>query len=1254
MDSDDEQEETARYLVVLPWRCGSEQRMVRLSTCRISGPGKGPDTPTTRLMSSVICVVLVLVFGTLFFALTLTGEDSAYRAYQLQHKPASEVGRILIEAIPELADSSDFVVDERNKQLLVRGNSAIQQLATDLIRAADTPRIAGQPPKPRHELRVYEGPSAEIEGIGAQLRQQYGDQLRIGTLADEGRLIIAAPPLLHDAVRQRFTNLRQTGSKATPGTPADRSPEPRFLPIRPERLATTEARLRESLGERMTEVKSANQSESPVAEYLVQTANGQSVDLGVDYERSGLWMRGPEPLLEQLQQLARAVDRHSASDGRLVRVLPVQQSDPAKVRQAVEAYRRPSAPPVNRLLPPAAPRGRPRSNESGSNDGTPTSPVNSSSSKYGIALANHFFQVEGGQGAQTARDTDFPDDAFRDEPSPDNRFSDNGDATPQSRLRELATDVEIETLPDLNVIILRGRQQDVEELTRIIRELERISAETEPEIEVYLLEHTRGAAMAELIDEVNEDLTSGRKGRVSVLPLVKPNALLLIGWGDAVRSVKELIAKLDQPTSPKDQLKVFQLQHANATTLSTSVTQFFANRGGLGAELQVTPDIRTNSLIVHAAPRDLEEVELLIRRIDVPQPSSVRQARVFPLQNSLATEMTTTLRSTITAATGQPGLAGRKTAAVELMTVDAEGQRRLEAALLDEVEITADVRSNSLIVTGPGDALDVVALLIRQLDSPIGTAQIKIFRIVNGDAADLIEMLRALLPPPTITAAPIPLADGEASLVPLRFSLDSRTNSIIASGSSGDLEIVEALLLRLDEKDVQQRQNAVYRLKNSPSVAVAAAVNEFLRSERQVQLASPQMLNLFEQIESEVVVVPEPVSNTLIISATPRFYEEIMKLVEQLDAQPPQVVIQVLIGEVALNNIDEFGVEIGLQDSILFDRSLLGDLVTTTETVAASTPAGVITTTNQIIQAASNQPGFNFNNQPLGNSGSTRALNNSNRVGSQGLSSFSVGRLNNELGYGGLVLSASSESVSVLVRALQESRRMEILSRPQITTLDNQPAFIQVGQRVPRVTGSNVNQIGISNTVELENVGLILGVTPRISPEGMVVMEVDAEKSEVAPVADGIPISVAADGTPILSPRVDITTAQTTVSAADGETIILGGLITRGTQTTERRVPYLSDIPIAGRLFRFDSKSMRRTELLIILTPQVIRGQEDMERLKQIESARMSWCAADLHRLHGDTGMCHRENCPICDAGTLVVYPDMNPRGIPLESIPTP
>ena len=108
-----------------------------------------------------------------------------------------------------------------------------------------------------------------------------------------------------------------------------------------------------------------------------------------------------------------------------------------------------------------------------------------------------------------------------------------------------------------------------------------------------------------------------------------------------------------------------------------------------------------------------------------------------------------------------------------------------------------------------------------------------------------------------------------------------------------------------------------------------------------------------------------------------------------------------------------------------------------------------------------------------------------------------VGRTNSALGFGGLVLSASSDAVSVLIRALQATQRVDVLSRPQITTLDNQTAYIQIGQRVPRITGSMSPQLatgGIFNTFDMINVGLILGVTPRISPEGMVVMEIDAEK----------------------------------------------------------------------------------------------------------------------------------------------------------------
>ena len=174
-------------------------------------------------------------------------------------------------------------------------------------------------------------------------------------------------------------------------------------------------------------------------------------------------------------------------------------------------------------------------------------------------------------------------------------------------------------------------------------------------------------------------------------------------------------------------------------------------------------------------------------------------------------------------------------------------------------------------------------------------------------------------------------------------------------------------------------------------------------------------------------------------------------------------------------------------------------------------------------------------------------------------------------GFGGLVLAASSRNVSVLIRALQEDREMRILSRPLVRTLDNQPAFIQVGQRVPRIIGTTVGVNGQSNQIDLENVGLILGVTPRISPDGNVVMEIDAEKSKVGPEDEGIPVAVSVDGTIIRSPRVDTITAQATVSVADGETVVLGGMISTENETIERRAPYLADIPVLGHLFRYDS-----------------------------------------------------------------------------------
>ena len=399
----------------------------------------------------------------------------------------------------------------------------------------------------------------------------------------------------------------------------------------------------------------------------------------------------------------------------------------------------------------------------------------------------------------------------------------------------------------------------------------------------------------------------------------------------------------------------------------------------------------------------------------------VNEVRTIRLQNSLATDIAQTLQAAVLAAQGQ---GNAPSAVLEMLLVDPAGERVVKSGLLNNLRITPDPRTNSLIVTGPRESMDLIETLIQQLDqNPAATAQIKVFEIVNSDATEMVLMLRTLFPAQVATSnvPQLPTAEGEGSLVPVRFSVDVRTNSIIATGSSSDLQIIEALLARLDSEEAQQRINRVYRLRNSPAPFVAAAVNDFLRNERIVQTAAPGRENPFQQIETEVVVVAEEITNSLIISASPRYFEEIFDLVEELDAQPPQVLIQVILAEVELDNIHELGVELGLQDSVLFDRSLLGDLVTTTMTNTLSTPGGVVTTTNDVIQAASNTPGFNFNNFPLGNSGSDQALANAGTVGGQSLANFGVGRTNTELGYGGLVLSASSENVSVLIRALEQT-----------------------------------------------------------------------------------------------------------------------------------------------------------------------------------------------------------------------------------------
>jgi len=808
--------------------------------------------------------------------------------------------------------------------------------------------------------------------------------------------------------------------------------------------------------------------------------------------------------------------------------------------------------------------------------------------------------------------------------------------------------VQIEILED--VIVVRGRKEDVDRVLQIIEQIEQQSLQFKPAIEIYYLKHVDSTAMSDMINQL-APVAFQRLGSVTVQALQRPNAVLLIGRKENIPSLIELIAKLDVPAPADGERRIFRLEHMSAIDMERTIRNFFVTRPptdttlrpGLGTRSVVIADYRSNSLVVQAAPRDMVEITKLIGELDVPTASVNYEVRVFKLRNSIAETLATVLEESITAAaasttaTAAVGAATQGTAAratppavsLQFERLGPDGVQLIKSGIVANVRVNADTRTNSLIIVGPTTAMGLMAALVEQLDTlPASVARIKVFTIRNGDATALAEMLTNLFgqPQQANQQAPgqvSPTGQGESAIVPLRFSVDQRTNSIIATGNEGDLNVIYHILTRLDEGDIRQRRTTVYRLRNAPAQDVSNALTSLLQQNLLLIQSAPELVTPVETLDRQVIVVPEVVTNSLIVSATERYFNEITKIIETLDKRPPMVVIQVVLAEVTLSDTEQFGVEWGLQDALMFDRGI---------------PAA---------PGAALAPGYNFNSTPviLPNQNSATSLATAPRVATQALSNLTLGRTDPTLGFGGLVLSASSESVNVLLRALEASSRAQIISRPQVQTLDNLPAFVQVGALVPRITGAATTGLSVVPILNDINVGLILQVTPRVSLDGTIAMQVYAEKSSVGPDATGIPVTTDSNGNVIRSPQIPRTLAQTTVLSRSGQTIVLGGLITNDQEEETRRVPYLADIPVIGRLFRFDFVTKKRTELLIIMTPYLVTSEDQIDWINARESERMSWCVADLVNIHGPVPL---GGNPAFNSGpTPVIFPDLQPGGIP-------
>jgi general secretion pathway protein D len=195
----------------------------------------------------------------------------------------------------------------------------------------------------------------------------------------------------------------------------------------------------------------------------------------------------------------------------------------------------------------------------------------------------------------------------------------------------------------------------------------------------------------------------------------------------------------------------------------------------------------------------------------------------------------------------------------------------------------------------------------------------------------------------------------------------------------------------------------------------------------------------------------------------------------------------------------------------------------------------------------------------------------------------------------GLTYTIGNGAYKAFVNALQTDTRFKVLDTPRIFTSNNVKAVINVSQKIPYITSQQTGIVGglISN-YQFQDVGVVLTVTPRITSSGQVTMDVDQSADDLQ--------GFTSFNAPIINHRQ----ATTTVSINNGETIILGGIIRNTLTQTENKIPILGDIPFFGNLFKSSSRTAGQTELMVFLTPHIVRSNADAQKLREASSKEMS------------------------------------------------
>ncbi len=735
-----------------------------------------------------------------------------------------------------------------------------------------------------------------------------------------------------------------------------------------------------------------------------------------------------------------------------------------------------------------------------------------------------------------------------------------------------------------NALIVSTSRRSLDILEGLLDTLDREHATDAVGLHVIAVPDTDVNALAPRLQRlVAERIEASRRAGVPQSPSdafrIEPepatSSLIVAASDENLRLVRELIRALasgeaDRTTGQRTE--ILYVDRGRAGEITQAINEMYVRREnqrrGSGS-VGVMANERLNALVVTGSENDIGEIRRLVAQLDAGEIRTEQDIRRIELRTANAIEVVNLLQTILAGRPiggGQGSIAAQQATRVrffrnqvrsriETEIGEAPSEAQIDGAIRDQVRLTFDLRTNSVLVAAPPQIMSLIEEIIDDLDSTTaGNRKIEVFRLQNADASAMRGVLRdlfnlqqqgnRLVLVPTASSdllgeehGPSLLDSTRVTPVPderqeLAITIDARTNTLLVSGTEEYLELVRNVIESLDTIEATERERFVYHLKNAKALEMETTLTNFFREESvriRETLRDDQLGALSRQLEQEVTVVGDEKSNKLVITASPRYIESVRRIVEELDAAPPQVVIQVLLAEVTIDQEQTWGMDVevgpfGGEDYVI-----------------GSAPAGVAVAT---------------------------ALGVPN-------------------------LSVASADFGLLIRSLEQQGRLEVLSRPEVTVTNNEPAVIQVGENIAIIEDVETFESGRTRAnVARRDVGIILNVTPTISPDGFVRMEINPEISQVSQRTTRISEDFES---PIITQRL----VDTIVTVKDGQTVVIGGLIQTTDQERRTKVPILGDIPLVGRAFQTDLRSSVKTELLVILTPRVIHGTKPEDVAKQ-------------------------------------------------------